>query len=162
MWVVTDERHYQPSEGAFAEALRASPQLVDVAVPLLLAAFQGRQVMRGSAGRLAALYVQPPLAPNESRRLLGYLYELVERPEWVSRCALAREVSDAGGTRLELLVPLAPVEYDGGEAVVGPFATDEDARDWVAGVAEKGLAFDTMRVTGGYLVDLFELGELLE
>lgn len=159
---VSDELPFMDDEASFAEALRASPQFVGVAIPLLLAAFPGRQVLEGSVGRLTALFVEPPLAPNESRRLLGYLYELVERPEWEARCAVAREVSDVQGTHLELLVPLAPADYDGGEALVGPFASDEEARAWVAGVAEKGLAFDTMRVKGGYLVDLFLLGELLQ
>src|SRR5690554_1017980 len=110
-------------EGEFGEALRASPPFMDVAIPLLLTLFPGRQVLRGSAGRLAALHVGPPLEKHEARRLLGFLYELVGRPEWRDRCAVAREVTDVTGTRTELILPLAPHEYDGGEALVGPFGT---------------------------------------
>src|SRR5690606_10072866 len=98
----------------------------------------------------------------ERRRLLEQLYVLVERPEWRARHAVAREVSDVNGVRLELLTPLAPEAYDGGEALVGPFADDEAARSWASGIAEPGLAFDTVPVTGAYLVDLFMLGELLD
>lgn len=156
------EQEHTLGEGEFGEALRASPEFVDVAVPLLLTLFPGREVMRGSVGRLAALYVDPALEKHEARRLLGYLFELVERPEWQARCAVAREVSDVDGTRMELVVPLAPASYDGGEALVGPFASDEAAREWVAGVADRSLAFDTMRSACGYLVDLFALGQLLE
>ena len=79
------ERH----ETVPAEALRASPEFVDVAIPLPLTLFPDRQVMRDTVGRLTALYVDPPLERHESRRLLGFLYELVERPQWVRRCALA-------------------------------------------------------------------------
>ena len=149
-------------EGEFGEALRASPEFVDVAIPLLLTLFPGREVMRGSVGRLAALYVDPPLEKHEARRLLGYLFELVERPEWRGRCAVAREVSDTDGTRMELVLPLAPTNYDGGEALVGPFVTDEAAKEWVASVADRSLAFDTMLASCGYLVDLFVLGPLLD
>lgn len=149
-------------EGEFGEALRASPELVDVAVPLLLTLFPERQLLRGSRGRLAALFVDPPLQKHEARRLLGFLYELVDRPEWRSRCALAREVSDAKGTRTELVLPLAPGSYDGGEALVGPFPSAEAAKDWAADVADPQLAFDTMLTSCGHLVDLFVLGELLD
>ena len=58
-------------EGGFGEALRLSPEFVDVAIPLLLTAFPGREVMRDAVGRLAALYVDPPLERHEARRLLG-------------------------------------------------------------------------------------------
>lgn len=149
-------------EGEFGEALRVSPELVDVAIPLLLAAFPGREVLRGATGRLAALFVDPPLDKHETRRLLGFLYELVDRPEWQGRCAVAREVSDVTGVRLELVLPLAPAAYDGGEALVGPFASVEAANEWAAGVAEPRLAFDTMLASCGYLVDLFLLGQLLD
>ena len=148
-------------EGEFGEALRASPECVDVAIPLLLTLFPGREVMRGSVGRLAALYVDPALERHEARRLLGYLFELVERPEWRGRCAVAREVTDAGGHRMELVVPLAPADYDGGECLVGPFASKEAATEWAADVADASLAFDTMQASCGYLVDLFVLGPLL-
>lgn len=149
-------------EGEFGEALRASPEFVDVAVPLLLTLFPGREVLRGVVGRLAALHVDPALEAHESRRLLGFLYELVDRPEWQGRCAVAREVSDVSGTRVELVLPLAPSDYDGGEALVGPFASSEAASAWASGVADPRLAFDTMLAKCGHLVDLFVLGELLD
>lgn len=150
------------AEASFAEALRADPALADIALSLILMAFPRHRVMRGAEGRLAALYLDPPLDASQSRRLLEQLYQLVERPEWRARHAVAREVSDVRGTRIELLMPLAPDEYDGGEALVGPFADDEAARNWASGIAEPGLAFDTVPVTGAYLVDLFMLGELLD
>ncbi len=149
-------------EGAFGEAIRAAPELADIAVSLLLTAFPRVTLMRAAEGRLAALYTDPPLTKAERRRLLGYLFELVERPEWRSRHAVAREVTDVKSTRLELLLPLAPETYDGGEAVVGPFASQEEAHAWGSGVAETGLAFDTLPSWDAYLVDLFQLGQLLD
>ena len=161
MGLTLDLDDHTLGEGEFGEALRASPELVDVAIPLLLTLFPGREVLRGVSGRLAALHVDPPLEKHEARRLLGFLFELVERPEWRGRCAVAREVSDVKGTRMELILPLAPAEYDGGEALVGPFGSAEAAKDWAAGVADQSLAFDTMQASCGHLVDLFVLGELL-
>ncbi len=160
--VRNDAEEHTLGEGEFGEALRASPEFVNVAIPLLLTLFPGCEVMRSSVGRLSALYVDPPLEKHEARRLLGFLFELVERPEWRGRCAVAREVSDADGTRLELVLPLAPSDYDGGEALVGPFATDDAAKEWVSSVADRSLAFDTMLASCGYLVDLFVLGPLLD
>ena len=157
-----DDRKENAGEGEFGEALRTSPEFVDVAIPLLLTAFPEREVMQDTVGRLTALYVDPPLERHEARRLLGYLYELVDRPEWQRRCALAREVSDVNGTRSELVLPIAPGDYDGGEALVGPFPSVEAANEWAASVADPSLAFDTMQASCGPLVDLFVLGELLE
>ena len=145
----------------YREALRASPELVDVAIPLLLTLFPGREVHSDMAGRLVALRVKPALQKAELRRLLDFLFELVERPEWRSRCAVAREVADTRGTRTEVVLPVNPPQYDGGEALVGPFPTQEAAADWAAGVADASLAFDTVPAHCGYLVDLFVLGELL-
>ncbi len=146
----------------FAEAVRVSPELVGVAVPLLLTLFPERDVMPVPEGRLVAVHVSPGLDAPESRRLLGFLYQLVDRPEWRRRCAVAREVSDVRGTRVEVVVPLEPAGYDGGEALVGPFGSEEAAKAWAAGIAGPELAFDTMLASGGHLVDLFLLGELLD
>ncbi|MFA5551554.1 MAG: hypothetical protein WDA03_08035 [Trueperaceae bacterium] len=154
-----DERGVAAS--GYGEAVRASPELVDVAIPLLLTLFPGREVRGDTAGRLVALRVNPPLQKPEVRRLLGFLFELVDRPEWRARCAVAREVSDVHGTRTEVVLPVRPPEYAGGEALVGPFPTQEAAADWAAGVADASLAFDTVEAHCGHLVDLFVLGELL-
>lgn len=149
------------AERPFAEALRATPELADIAVSLLLVAFPEKRLAREAEGQRTVLYTEPPLAKPERRRLLDLLFELVERPEWRERCAVAREVRDVRGTRLELLVPLAPDAYDGGEALVGPFEGEEEAQAWAAGIAEPSLAFDTVPCHGRQLVDLFPLGELL-
>lgn len=148
-------------EGEFGEALRVSAEFVDVAIPLLLTAFPGRQLMRAPIGRLTGLYVDPPLDSSERRRLLGYLHELVARREWALACAVAREVTDERGTRTELLVPLPPAAYGGGEALVGPFPDFQSAQAWTATVREPGLAVDTLRMEAGVVVDLFLLGEML-
>lgn len=151
-----------PDLDGFELALQAGPGLSDIAASLLLALFPTRQLVRtGGAGRLERLMVKPALNPNESRKLLDNLFSLVERPEWRAKHAVAREVQDVTGRRLELLTPLPPDEYRGGEALVGPFEDEAAASDWAAGVAEPRLASDTVPMAGAYLVDLFALGELL-
>lgn len=151
-----------PDVSGFELALQAGPGLSDIAASLLLALFPTRQLARaGGAGRLERLLVKPPLTPNESRKLLDHLFTLVERPEWRDKHAVAREVQDVRGRRLELLTPLPPGEYRGGEALVGPFHDEAAATEWAADVAEPGLASDTVPMAGAYLVDLFALGELL-
>lgn len=148
--------------GLFAEAVRVSPELVGVVVPLILTLFADRDVMPVPEGRLVAVQVAPQLDQVESRRLLGFLFQLVDRPEWKRRCTVAREVTDVRGRRCEVVVPLTPGAYDAGEALVGPFQTQDAANEWAAGVAQTELAFDTMLTAGGYLIDLFLLGELLD
>lgn len=149
-------------EGEFGEALRVSGEFIGVAIPLLLTAFEGRELMRAPAGALTAIYLKPPLQPNERKRLLGYLFELVERSEWERRCAVAREVTDERGARMELLLPIPPAAYQGGEALIGPFSDADAAREWASAVREPGLAFDTVLMRGGVLVDLFLMGGLLD
>ncbi len=151
-----------PNIGGFELALQAGPGLSDIAASLLLALFPTRQLVRaGGAGRLERLLVKPPLTPNESRKLLDHLFTLVERPEWRDKHAVAREVQDVGGRRLELLTPLPPGQYRGGEALVGPFRDEAAANEWATNVAEPSLASDTVPMAGAYLVDLFALGDLL-
>lgn len=151
-----------PDLSGFELALMAGPGLSEIAASLLLALFPTRQLVRsGGGGRLEELLVRPALNPNESRKLLGHLFTLVERPEWRAKYAVAREVQDADGRRLELFTPLPPEEYRGGVAVVGPFEDEETAKAWGADVAEPSLASDTLPIAGAYLVDLFAMGELL-
>jgi len=150
-----------PGTGGFTPAMRCSPELADVAAQLLSVLFPDRRFVGAAEGDWCDFAARPALAAPDSRRLLGHLQALVERPEWARRHAVAREVADAAGRRVEALVPLAPAAYRGGEALVGPFAAEADAAAWAAGVQVRGLAADTLRVGGAWLVDLFRLGELL-
>lgn len=135
--------------------LRASEALAPIAQSLLLALYPGSELHR-SEERLVNLWLEP--APARSlERVKGLLNELVDRPEWRSRSALVREVSEPGGSYLELLVPLAPEEYGGGPAVVGPFAGADAAEEFGAQASGPRLAHDTFPVTNGWLVDLFEV-----
>ncbi len=149
-------------EAGFGEALRVSPEASDLAASLLLALFPGRSWAKAHIGRLTAYSARPPLDPAGTRRLFDKLFELTERPEWRARYAVAREVTDVTGRRLELLVPLPPEEYEGGEGLVGPFATLDEANAWGMSVQAHELAADAMRVGDAWLCELFALGELLD
>ncbi len=151
-----------PDQGGFLEALRATPELADIAAQLLSVLFPDKRLVSAMEGRWLTFGARPPLAVHESRRLLNHLHDLVERPEWRRRHAVAREVTDSKGRRVELLVPLPPGAYTGGEALVGPFPDEETAKEWYAGVQLVGLAADTVHIADAWLCDLFLLGELLD
>lgn len=95
-------------EVRFAEALRVSPEAAELAASLLLALFPNRSWARAHVGRLTAYSARPPLDQTGARRLFDKLFELSERQEWRARHAVAREVTDVAGRRLELLVPVPP------------------------------------------------------
>lgn len=149
-------------EVRFAEVLRVSPEAAELAASLLLALFPNRSWARAHVGRLTAYSARPPLDQAGARRLFDKLFELSERPEWRARHAVAREVTDVTGRRLELLVPVPPEAYEGGEGLVGPFATFEDANDWGMSVQARELAADALQAGDAWLCELFRLGELLE
>lgn len=149
-------------EGGFTEAMRAGPELAEIAAQLLSVLFPEKTFVTDLDGPWVRFAARPALAVSESRRLLDHLHDLVDRPEWRARHAVAREVTDAAGRRVEVLVPLAPAAYAGGEALVGPFPDEEAAQGWCRTVQLRGLAADTVEVAGAWLCDLFVLGELLD
>lgn len=149
-------------EVRFAEVLRVSPEAAELAASLLLALFPNRSWGRAHVGRLTAYFARPPLDQAGAWRLFDKLFELSERPEWRARHAMAREVTDVTGRRLELLVPVPPEAYEGGEGLVGPFATFEDANAWGMSVQARELAADALQAGDAWLCELFRLGELLE
>lgn len=145
-----------------AEALvTVSDPLLSVVTPLVLTLFPGVSLVEERAGGRVTLLTAPPVGKQGRRKLLGYLSQLAAREEWATRYAFAREVTDAAGARMELLLPVEPAAYRGGEAVVGPFDSEEDAAGWAGALADRSLASDVTRVQGKVLVDLFELGPLL-
>lgn len=148
--------------GRHTPALRCSAELADVAAQLLAVLFPDRHVVGSTEGGAVLFGARPALSAPDSRRLLGHLQTLVERPEWARRHAVAREVTDAAGRRVEALLPMPPAAYAGGEALVGPFYSQAAAAEWAAGVQVRGLAADTLQAGDAWLCDLFLLGELLD
>ena len=138
------------------EVVRASPELADIAVSLLGAMFPRAELYRAEGG-LSRLLLAPPPSRGELERLRGMLFDLVERPEWQARHAVAREVTDADGLRLELLTPIAPSDYRGGPALVGPFADQQSADEWGGDHARSDVSYDTFFTGTAWLCDLFEL-----
>ena len=138
------------------EAVRASSELAAIAVSLLSALFPSSRLYRAD-GRLARLLLEPPASRAELARVREMLFELADRPEWRARHAVAREVSDADGLRLELLLPLPPSDYQGGPALVGPFADQLSADEWGGDHARSDVSYDTFYTGTAWLCDLFEL-----
>ncbi len=151
-----------PDRGGYVEAMRATAELADVAARLLPAMFPEKRFVSAMEGGWVTFAARPALALQDSRRLLDHLHDLVARPEWRRLHAVAREVTDTRGRRVEVQVPLPPEAYEGGEAVVGPFPDEESAKAWYAGVQVHGLAADTVCLADAWLCDLFLLSELLD
>lgn len=141
---------------AARELLRASPELADILVSLLLLLWPEATLKRSDGGRLVHLWLEP--APSGGwERLRELLQQLVERPEWRRRAALVREVSDRAGKRLEVLVPLSPSAPDVGAGVYGPFPDEAAADEFGERNATPSLTHDTFQIPGGWVVDLFEM-----
>lgn len=159
---LTQEASPEPASVGFTKALRASGELADLAAQLLGVLYPDKRLTVEQEGGWFSFSARPALSTGESRRLLNHLHDLVDRPEWRRRHAVAREVTDVTGRRVEVVVPLAPGAYQGGEAIVGPFASQDAAKEWYASVRLPGLAADTLQVADAWLCDLFMLGELLD
>jgi hypothetical protein len=140
------------------EVVRATRDLAPIVESVLLVMFPASTLYR-TGDEPVGLLLEP--APDRAglARLKDKLVELAARPEWRRRHAVAREVSDASGTRLEVLTPLAPEDYAGGPRLVGPFATEEEADAWGGDNAVSTLSYDTFFTGEAWLVDLFSLPE---
>ncbi len=138
------------------EVVRATSDLAPIAESVILVLFPASTLYRSTSG-LVSLRLEPAPDREGFRRLKDKLFELVGRPEWRRRHAVGREVSDADGTRLEVLTPVPPREYAGGARLVGPFATQAEADAWGGDNAVSALSYDTFATGGAWLVDLFDL-----
>lgn len=140
------------------EVVRATRDLAPIVESVLLVMFPSSTLYRSDDDPVRLL-LDP--APERSRlaRLKDKLVELAARPEWRRRHAIAREVSDRDGTRLEVLTPVAPDDYRGGPRLVGPFSTEEQADAWGGDNAVSTLSYDTFFTGEAWLVDLFSLPE---
>src|SRR5690606_552276 len=108
-------------------------------------------------GDPVSLLLTPVPGRGELEKLRGLAFDLVDRPEWRAQHAVAREVTDAAGLRLELLTPVPASAYRGGPALVGPFADQRSAEEWGEDHARSDVSFDTFFTGSAWLCDVFEL-----
>lgn len=146
-----------PGEAA-REVVRATADLAHIAEGVMHVMFPASVLYR-SGGEPVRLMLEPVPGTPDLRRLKDKLFELVGRPEWRRRHAMAREVADRHGMRLEVMTPLGPADYHGGPRLVGPFSTEEAADTWGGDNAVSTLSFDTFYTGDVWLVDLFDLPE---
>jgi hypothetical protein len=137
------------------EALRAAPELADLAGSLLLAAFPEREVFRAASGARERLLAFPPLSQDELARLDRLLAPFVERRPWRARNAFYRQVSDVRGSVRELALPLTPEAYRDGDAVVGPFTDAASADAWGRGKVAPPRVHDVFRMNDAWFCDVF-------
>ena len=136
--------------------VQASAELADVVRPLLLTLFPEHDVYEAELNGLP-LFLSTPALTAEQRALVGsFLAELVARPEWTSRAAVLREITDSSGERFDIRVPVAPVEQPG-IGVYGPFTSTEAAANWVRDHAPYELESDIFSTPTGVVVELFTL-----
>lgn len=145
-----------PQGASPTELVRASPELADIAASLVLALFPKAELFRAE-GAVTRLLLSPAPSREAFSKLRTMLFDLVDRPEWRKRHAVAREVSDDDGLRLELLTPIPAGEYAGGSALVGPFADEQSAVEWGEDHAKSDVSFDTFFTGTAWLCDLFDL-----
>lgn len=138
-----------------SEVLRAAPELSDLAGSMLLAAFPEREVFRAPAGAQERLLAFPPLQGRELARLDALLAPLVDRPEWRRRHAFYREVADTRGRLRELALATPPAAYRDGNAVVGPFESEQDADAWGREHVGPPRVHDRFPMNGAWFCDIF-------
>lgn len=137
------------------EALRAHPELADLAASALAVAFPERSLFEAAPDAMVRVLVFPPLSEAERRRFDALLAPLTDRPEWRARHAYYREVRDVRGTRHELGLPAAPAAYHGGDGMVGPFADQADADAWAREHVAPPRVHDTVVLGGAWFCDVF-------
>lgn len=155
---MTDQADGPFSGETAREAVRATKDLAPIAESVLHVMFPNAVLYRSGEDPVS-LMLEPPAGPDDLARLKDKLFELVARSEWRARHAMAREVSDPRGSRLEVMTPLPPNEYRGGARLVGPFPDAASAESWGGDNAVSTLSFDTFYTGEAWLVDLFDLPE---
>lgn len=157
--VAMDRRSNGPLPGETArEVVRTTADLAHIAEGVMHVMFP-RSVLYRSGGEPVRLMLEPGPGHLDLQRLKDKLFELVGRPEWRRRHAMAREVADRHGTRLEVMTPVGAADYRGGARLVGPFSTEEAADSWGGDNAVSTLSFDTFYTGDVWLVDIFDLPE---
>src|SRR5690606_36504132 len=155
--VGVDESTSRPLPGETGrEAVRATLELASIADGVLHVMFPG-SVMYRSGEDPVSLMLEPAPGADDLRRLKDKLFALVARAERRSEHVIAREEDDRPGTRLEVMTPVAPSEYQGGARIVGTFADMQAAESWGGDNAVSTLSFDTFYTGQVWLVDLFDL-----
>lgn len=136
--------------------MQTSPELTGIIESLLLTLFPEHTIFATEVEEFPAFLTEPALSEEERVLLAGFLNDLTQRPEWAERGALLREVTDSRGTRVDIRVPVKPLT-DPGIGLYGPFATTDDARDWVRDHAPYQLESDVFTTPAGAVVELFRL-----
>lgn len=136
--------------------VQASAELAGVVRPLLLAAFPEHEIYETELIGLPVFLTNPALNADQRAHLGSFLAELVARPEWVQRAAIMREVTDSAGERFDIRVPITPTATPE-IGVYGPFASTNEATDWVREHAPYQLESDIFSTPVGVVVELFRL-----
>lgn len=141
------------------EVARVAPELVEAAASIVEASWPRRQLYRVPSPGGERLLVFPPLSEDEFARFDDDAADLVARPSFSEALAFFRTVRDLRGTHRELLLPVAPEAWDGGVALVGPFASEEAAKAWPAGRLPAELMADPIPYRGRWFCDVFRSDE---
>lgn len=136
--------------------MQASAELAGVVRPLLLAVFPEHEIYETELAGLPVFLTNPALNPEQRARLGSFLAELTARPEWVQQAAIMREVTDSAGERFDIRVPITPTANPE-IGVYGPFASTNEAAEWVREHAPYQLESDIFSTPVGVVVELFTL-----
>lgn len=135
------------------EVLRVDAELAGAAAQMLAVLFRNDPIFRLDHGATAHFRVFPPPTESDVERVDDAAARLVAATS--IRHAMFRVVTDVRGERREVLVPLPPASWRGGERVVGPFPSQGDAEAWVDERVDAPLVGDAFAQEGAWFVDVF-------
>jgi hypothetical protein len=140
--------------------LRVAGELRGVAEGPLLSALADQRLFEAPTGAGAVVLAFPGPSSEQLERLDDLMGAAVEE-EARRRYGFYRVVRDRSGSRRELGLPVAPDDWDGSEAMVGPFEDEASAWEWARGRSDprSGTTHDVLKYAGGWFCDLFRAGE---
>ncbi len=137
------------------EALRLDRRLLDEVGAALGLEFPSHHFFQAPAGPLERLLAFPPLTGAEIDHLEAWVARLLEHPSWRPRFPAYREINDRHGRRRELVLAQPAADYQGREAWVGPFASEEDANTWARSNLRSPYVHDVLPQAGSWFCDVF-------
>lgn len=135
------------------EVLRADGALAAPAAQTLSVLFPDRDIFRIDDGPTARFRLFPPPSEDDLERVDDAAARLVAAASVPH--AMFRVVRDARGERREILVPMPPSGWPGGERVVGPFASEAEAEAWADENVAPPMVGDPFPQQGSWFVDVF-------
>ena len=139
------------------DVLYLSEQLRDLASSVFFAAFPHHKLFEQADERLLIFKAFPGLGKAEEEKLLSALGRLIDHPKFAFPLAYLRTVNDQTGRQHYFALPIQAQDWKGqSNQLVGPFATEAQARAWALENLLAGLDFDSLQHADQWFCEFFK------